>query len=256
MILYDIIILISIVFCELKVNFTVFSFLKEIFFPSKVKCIICENELTEKYSICSDCLEKFKIVKGQRCKVCLDKINTQGFCADCLKKRPFYTMLYSPYVYESPLKELILKYKTGNNEYLKEYFACIALDSIPEEVLDKCNLITNVPCSKEKLKLRGYDQGKVLAKEISKKTSIPYKETLVRLSGEKTARLNKAKRIDSVKERYLFCDNVYGQTVLLIDDVCTTGATLRYCSEQLKTAGAKEVFCFTIARTDKNWLSN
>ena len=45
--------------------------------------------------------------------------------------------------------------------------------------------------------------------------------------------------------------NIFGETVLLVDDVCTTGATLRACAHQLKLAGAKEVYCFTVARTDK-----
>ncbi len=232
-------------------NFNVFNLIKDIIFPSCVKCLLCYNEETVKYSLCPDCFKKLKVTNGQRCEICLDRINTEGLCKNCLNKRPFYTKLYSPYVYDTAIKELILKFKSGNNQFLKEYFALIALDSIPSEILDKCTLITNVPCSRYKLKKRGYDQAQLIAKAISKKTDIPYKEALYRLSGEKTALLNRKYREKTVEERYSFCLNVYGETVLLIDDVCTTGTTLSYCSEQLKKAGAKEVYCFTIARTDK-----
>ena len=228
-----------------------FKFIKEIIFPSCVKCLLCFREETVKYSLCADCFKKLKITNGQRCEICLDRINTEGLCKNCLNKRPFYTKLYSPYVYDTAIKELILKFKSGNNQFLKEYFALIALDSIPSEILDKCTLITNVPCSKFKLKKRGYDQAQLIAKAISEKTDIPYKEALYRLSGEKTALLSKKHRKKTVIDRYSFCLNVYGETVLLIDDVCTTGTTLNYCSEQLKKAGAKEIFCFTVARTDK-----
>lgn len=228
-----------------------FKFIKEIIFPSYVKCLLCFREETVKYSLCADCFKKLKITNGQRCEICLDRINTEGLCKNCLNKRPFYTKLYSPYVYDTAIKELILKFKSGNNQFLKEYFALIALDGIPSEILDKCTLITNVPCSRYKLKKRGYDQAQLMAKAISEKTDIPYKEALYRLSGEKTALLSRKHREKTVEERYSLCTNVYGETVLLIDDVCTTGTTLNYCAEQLKKAGAKEIFCFTVARTDK-----
>lgn len=229
----------------------VLDFIKEIFFPSDVKCLICSNEQTEKYSLCADCLDEIKKPEGQRCNICFDRINTEGLCAACFNKKPFYTKLYCSYIYAPPLKDLILKFKSGSNEYLKEYFARIALDTVPKEVFDKCTLITNAPCSKEKLLHRGYDQGAAIGKAVSKKTGIPYKETIVRLKEEKTALLNKASRLKSADDRYLFCENVYNETILLVDDVCTTGATLRACADQLKKAGAKEVFCFTVARTDK-----
>ncbi len=232
-------------------NFNVFKLIKEIIFPLNVKCLLCFNEETTKYSLCKDCFSQLKETKGQRCSICLDRINTEGLCKDCLKKQPFYTRLYSPYVYDTKIKELILKFKSGNNQYMKEYFAQIALDNIPVEILNKCSLITNVPCSTYKLKKRGYDQAQLIAKTISKKTLIPYKNTLARLNSEKTALLNKKNRQQTVEERYIFCTNVFNETILLIDDVCTTGTTLRYCSQQLKKAGAKEVFCFTVARTDK-----
>lgn len=235
--------------------FNVFKFIKEIIFPTNVKCLLCFREETVKYSLCADCFSKIKVTDGQRCEICLDRINTQGLCKNCLNKRPFYTRLYSPYVYDTTIKEMILKFKSGNNQFLKDYFALIAFDSIPKEIFDKCTLITNVPCSKYKLKKRGYDQAQLIAKALSKKTDIPYKEALYRLSGEKTALLNRKHREKTIEDRYSFCLNVYGETVLLIDDVCTTGTTLSYCSEQLKKAGAKEVFCFTVARTDKDNLT-
>ncbi len=229
----------------------VLDFIKELIFPSNVKCLICHSEETEKYSICSSCLKKIKKPEGQRCKICCDRINTEGLCAECFKKKPFYTRLYCSYIYADPLKKLILKFKSGNNKFLRQYFALIALDTVPEEIFNKCSLITSVPCSKEKLFLRTYDHGQEIAKAISENTNIPYKETLVRLKAEKTAKLDKAHRLKNANDKYLFCENVFNETVLLVDDVCTTGFTLRVCADQLKKAGAKEVFCYTVARTDK-----
>ncbi len=153
-------------------------------------------------------------------------------------------------MYKLPLKAMILKLKSSNSRYMKYPFAEIALDVIPKEVLDKVSLITAVPSSAYRLWDRGFNQAQLIADEISELTHIPYKDTLMRLKDTKTSMLNKEARIKSIKDQYCFSCSVTGETVLLIDDVCTTGSTLRECAKMLKKAGAEEIFCFTVARTE------
>ncbi len=224
--------------------------IEQLFFPNNVTCNVCKSEKVYKYGLCEDCFKLLKKPDGNRCEICMDQINTEGLCAACFKKKPDYTRLYSAYVYEMPLSFLIVGLKKSNKRYLKYPFSEIAIDTIPNEILEKINLITAVPTAPKRLKKRGYNQAELISKEISAKTNIPYKNVLVRLKETKTTLLNKDERSSALKDEYSFSEVLNGETVLLVDDVCTTGATLRQCAKMLKKAGAKEVFCFTIARTD------
>lgn len=224
-------------------------FIEQLIFPNNATCNVCRNEVVHKYGLCKNCFKLLKTLDGDRCEICMDRINTEGLCAACFHKKPDYTRLYCAYVYEMPLSGLIVGLKKFNKQYLRYPFAEIAVDTI-EEILNKINLITSVPSSPKRVKKRGYNQSELIAKEISYKTNIPYKNILVRLRETKTSLLNKEERSNALKGEYSFSEILNGETVLLVDDVCTTGATLLQCAKMLKKAGAKEVFCFTVARTD------
>ncbi len=229
----------------------ILNFLLRTIFPENVTCIICRDEDTYKYGLCKKCFDKLKRTDGNRCKICLDAINTEGLCAACFNSPPDYKRLYCSFVYGEPIKNCLLLLKSGRGGFLKHQFSDIALDTIPEEILKSCTLITSVPASPARLRERGYNQAALIGKELSKKTKIPYRDTLKRTNDTKTALLDKAERLKSIKNQFARILDVKDETVLLIDDICTTGSTLRACAHQLKLAGAKEIFCFTVARTDK-----
>jgi len=222
--------------------------LLEFFFPSNVTCNVCKSEYVYKYGLCSDCFDSLKKISGNRCDICLEQIDTEGLCAECLKKKPDYTRLYCSYLFTSPMSALIIGLKDSNKQYLSSHFAEIAFDTV--ENLDRITLITFVPSSKKRLRKRGYNQSELIARELSRLTNIPYDSVLLRKGDTKTSKLNKKEREKQIKDQFTFIKGVFDETVLLIDDVCTTGSTLRECASELKKAGAKEVFCFTVARTD------
>lgn len=223
-------------------------FLEQLLYPINVTCATCKSEKVYKYGLCKNCFHSLKTLEGDRCKICKDRIYTEGLCAACLEKKPDYTKLYCNYAFTKPMSSLIISMKESNKRYLKTHFASIALDTIDN--LDKISLITFVPSSKKRLKKRGYNPPELIAKELSRLTSIPYDSVLLRKSDTKTSTLNKGERLKSIKDQFDFNKGIFNETVLLIDDVCTTGSTLRECARILKKAGAKEVYCFTVARTE------
>ncbi len=225
-------------------------FLEQLFFPVNVNCNYCGKEQIYKYGICKECYDQLKKPEGDRCEICMDRINTEGLCAACFKKKPAYKKLFCGFIYHGPLKKMIIRFKASNKRYMKYPFSDIALDVIPKEIFDKLTLITAVPSSAHRLWDRGYNQARLVAEELSQKTGVPYKDTLIRLKDTKTSKLNKEERLKSIKDQYYFACSVLGETVLLIDDVCTTGSTLRECAKMLKKAGAEEIYCFTVARTE------
>ena len=156
-----------------------------------------------------------------------------------------------PFVFSGDLRRLILKFKEGNARYLRYIFGQMALDAVPKEVWDNVSLLVPIPSSEKSFKERGYNQSELICNEINRVTGIPVAtDVLYRTSEVKTKRLKMQERREKIRLSYGYNRLIGDETVLLVDDVCTTGETLKACAEQLKFAGAKTVYCFSVARTE------
>jgi ComF family protein len=114
-------------------------------------------------------------------------------------------------------------------------------------------LLIPVPLHKKRLNWRGFNQAGLLAKDISDAYHMSYRgDVLARIADPKHQADIKAKedRINNVRSNFVVTDSalVRGRTIILVDDICTTGATLNECARILKESGAKKVIGFVIAR--------
>jgi ComF family protein len=113
------------------------------------------------------------------------------------------------------------------------------------------DLVVPVPLHPKRLRQRGYNQASLLATEIGKQTGLPVAEaSMVRLrdtvSQARTA--SAAERRENVRGAFGCRERLDGESVILVDDVCTTGATLDACATALKAAGSGSVWGLTVAR--------
>jgi ComF family protein len=112
--------------------------------------------------------------------------------------------------------------------------------------------IIPVPLHPKRKRARGFDQAKVLAKELSKLKELPLENLVLRKVKNVLPQtsLEREERMKNVRGAYtvLKSGKIRGKTVLLVDDVYTTGSTLKECSRELLRAGAKEVRGITIAQ--------
>jgi competence protein ComFC len=117
--------------------------------------------------------------------------------------------------------------------------------------LKQSDLIAAVPLFWWKRARRGYNQSQVLARVIERECAIPVRDVLVRTRPTKTqTRLDETNRRENVRGAFKVKDkNVGGKKILLVDDVMTTGATIRECSRVLKEAGAERVCSLVAAIT-------
>ena len=109
-----------------------------------------------------------------------------------------------------------------------------------------------VPMTEKALKKRGYNQSKLLAEALSLKTEVPVLDCVVKVKETKRqATLKRGERLKNLKEAFRVCDKkaVKDKTIVLVDDVTTTGATAEVIAERLKSAGAKLVYLITVAST-------
>ena len=144
-----------------------------------------------------------------------------------------------------------LKYQGA--DYVASYMGDVMahrFGMLPE--LTGVNLVIPVPLFPARLKKRGYNQSKLLARAFCQKTGLTLDtQSLVRVrdTGSQT-KLGRPERVKNMSGAFAVKNPaaVKGKTVLLIDDVATTGSTLEACAQALRMAGAKRVLAFTFAR--------
>ncbi len=217
-----------------KVKYIFQSIVSVIYSKGEV-CLICDNPEENEY-ICKDCREKMNILNLRY------EVEQHGIKFPC----------YSLGVYSFNLKKLILMLK-----YEKEFVAGKILASylsayIKEDLMEKIDLITFVPSSKEAYKTRGFNQCKVLCQYISEECGIPYSELMKKKSESRDQiGLDNSKRWKNVKDSFRLIneESAYNKRILLIDDVVTSGATSFYGAKCLKDGGAGEVYILTVAKS-------
>jgi len=205
-------------------------------------CVGCANEGDW---LCENCRTDSVILPPQACYRC-EKLALGGAtCRGCLDTGGLMRVT-SGAVYQGPVKELIriLKFKRGRSA--ARVAAWLILQQLPA-ALDM-DLVTAVPISPSRYRERGYNQSELIAKIISRRFGLPYRQTLMRSTSAHQIGLGRSDRLAAIRGSFQAIRSVDGQRILVIDDVLTTGATLAECAAVLSAAGAKSVEGATVAR--------
>ena len=184
--------------------------------------------------------------------------NSSMICAICVKSSPEFDHHRSALVYNKVSRQFIMMFKHGDHLYAKNIFLPWLM-SAGQDLLPDTDLIIPVPLHYFRLVRRQYNQAAVLAQALSKVTGIPCDlATLTRTrstasQGHKNAkqREKNVKNAFGIRRKSIIrkAPDLAGKTVLLIDDVYTTGATVNACARALRAAGAKTVNVLTITKT-------
>ncbi len=223
--------------------------ISELFFPSKIKCIVCGAELPKDtvYGLCDKCSlsinEKFCLHCGRSIK------NQADYCDYCKENSYSFDKARAPLIYENEVRTLVHRLKYGNAKYLAREMAEILADLYFDGGLD-ADVVTFVPMHPIAQKERGYNQAEEIAKEFSKIISVPLVCALERTKHTKHfAKMGKEERAEAIKDLYAITNKecVKDKRVILIDDVFTTGSTSNECSKLLKRAKSESVTVLTFA---------
>ena len=148
------------------------------------------------------------------------------------------------------MKEILHNYKFNKKRRLYIHLSKLAYEAI-EQYKDLFDLITSVPMNKKKKWERGFNQSEIIAKKTAKMLNKAYYPLLEEKSRFKVQKeLGYRERFLNILNRYKVKNkkNVKNKSVLLIDDVFTTGATINECARILKSFGATYVYSLTMAR--------
>ena len=208
--------------------------LLELIFPPK--CVFCRKLLDSGEDlICPKCRKDIKYTQNGG-----------------ILKGNFFTQCVSPLYYESSVREALLRYKFYQMTVYAEPFGKLLSECVEEYIEAQVDIISWVPLSRKRLRSRGYDQAQLLAEIVSRELGIPCVPVLrkkrhtvqqSRMGGAEKRRANIAGAYEVIdKER------INGKTILLIDDIVTTGSTFAECARTLGKGGADKVFCAAVAR--------
>lgn len=213
-------------------------------------CVACRSEGAV---LCEKCLDTLEVPGVFCCPVC-HAINSQGACCSvCVSLTTISQHIaMMPLSEKSLIHELIHLYKYQYIEQLEEIFSVLINRFFASHQLTADYLIP-VPLHRKRYVERGFNQSERIARLVSKVTHIPFLDPLTRtVNTVKQATLDKKGREHNVKDAFMvvpkFETSIVGKKIVVIDDVYTTGSTLKECAGALIRAGAREVAGWSIAR--------
>ena len=223
----------------------------QLLFP--LRCPVCDEIVTpfgEK--ICFDCMKKLKVITPPRCLKCGKKLEDeeQEYCHDCSAGRHEFLRGRALYEYGS-IASAIYRFKYANRREYADFFGEEIARYLGEEMhrMHPDGLIP-IPLHPARQRRRGYNQAQLLAKSISRYTGIPvYDKILVRVKNTvPLKKLNPRQRQNNLKKAFHIRGNdVKLKTIILIDDIYTTGSTMDAAARVLLEAGAEKIYFITLS---------
>lgn len=218
------------------------------------RCIGCKKYGTY---VCANCLSRIKQFEEFVCPVCMSRSVIGRTHPGC--KTPYgIDGLLCGVVYGGVVKRLVFSFKyepyTSNLKGTmgKLFIEMVGQNELFSSLLSQHPIVIPIPLSSSKLKKRGYNQAELLSKSLVQDFNLEIHLNLKRIKNTKPQfKLNKVSRFKNVKDAFEFKGDkkiLTNATVLLVDDLATSGATLRECAKVLKRAGAAEVYGVTFAR--------
>ena len=220
-------------------------------YPENAVCIACGALRVEDTArhLCSECADALIPLSPPFCPRC----GASGWameCPDCTARpQDALDQRISAYAYRDTAFLLIRALKYTNVECAAEALAPGIAAALPPDAYDA---LVPVPLHKRRKTQRGFNQAYALCEALSKHTNLPVLDALTRNKPTKTqTRLSREGRLTNVRGAFSINAEITGRSLLLVDDVLTTGATALACAETLKAAGAVSVTLATAARVSE-----
>ncbi len=222
------------------------------------RCILCGKILHEEEGLCPECFNEINFISRPYCLSCGRPFpevpsNEKLLCPSCLKGDNYpFRMCRSAFHYDDTSKNLVLGLKfldkTENAGVLSRFLYQAGRDIWAEGA----DLLLPIPLHYTRLIKRRYNQSALLAKELEKLVVIPvdYGSVIRHKKTRPQVEFSGHERIQNVKGAFLVKhpERISGRRIVLIDDVMTTGSTLKECALVLQKAGAASVDALTVAR--------
>lgn len=214
-------------------------------------CCFC-GKVSEK-ELCDACAEKVIYIEEPRCKRCGKPVRyaEQEYCYDCQRNAHAYEQGRSLWIHKMPVSLSIYQFKYKNRRIYGEFYAK-EMARIYGKLIRMwgVEVIVPIPLHRKKRKLRGYNQAEIIAKQLGNIMGIPVDcDSVIRNRYTRPQKeLNDKERKKNLKQAFSVKEQ-WGnyKSVLLIDDIYTTGSTIDTVAEELKKNGVQKVWFLTIS---------
>lgn len=198
---------------------------------------------------CADCQQRVSVINGPLCEICGVPENVSRICTVCDKEKPRYSALRSWAVFADPVQEALHRLKYRRDIGLGDSLAAHMVDFV--RGLDwPIDMVVPVPLGRKRLNERGYNQVGLIARPLAMALGLEYAphELARRRETRSQVGLSKQARRENVQDAFVAGKRVKGKTILVVDDVATTGSTLSSGADACFSSGAKDVYGLTVAR--------
>lgn len=211
---------------------------------SPLECSICNKE---NFMLCFACRPQILGGLDSRCYLCNKLVPQHQVCPSC-RSRSALRRVWWLGAYETALKTLIYQMKYQRRRVFARQFGTYLAETIP--YLPEDTLVVPAPTATGRVRARGYDQAVLIAAAFAKARSLPFCNALNRSNQADQIGTGRRQRFEQMKHSFAVKPTapISGASILLIDDVLTTGATLEAAARLLRSSGARHVDAAVIAR--------
>jgi len=199
------------------------------------------------HALCADCRNDLPWLPALCCPCCALPTLDGGLCGHCQTHAPAFAHACAAWSYEGYLAKLIVSAKFGGHWNLFPALAELLLPKIDS----RPDLIVPLPLHPLRLRERGFNQAVEIARPLARALNLPLETSLLQRvrNTEHQARLHHQARSHNMRKAVVSTARIDDATIVLVDDIMTTGATLDAAAQALKQAGAKRVEVWFLART-------
>jgi ComF family protein len=239
----------------LRMRHPTFQRFLNLLFPAQ--CLRCYEMVEAHGTLCASCWSGVHFLSEPWCERCgrpFDYTLGKGAqCGSCIHEPPLFAQARSCFRYDAFSRPLVLPFKYGDQTYLAATYGQWLMKA-SDGLVEKCDAIVPVPLHRWRLLKRRYNQAAILSQALARHAGIKVEaQVLTRTRNTRPqAGLTRAQRRKNVQRAFAVPEAqkswVRGKTLLLVDDVMTSGTTILHCTKALLDAGASNVYVLTLAR--------
>lgn len=230
----------------------VFERILDFLFPRR--CPVCHEIIVPAGAdVCESCIQKLTYVKEPYCMKCGKPLvhSEREYCEDCSTNKRYFSEGRAVFLYDDVMKKSIYQFKYGGRQEYADFYAKEIEKSQGRKIKSwHADALIPIPLHKDRKKKRGYNQAALIAKQLGKSIELPVIEDLLTRERKTVPQKNLSakERENNLKKAFKIGRNdVKLNSVILIDDIYTTGSTINAAAQCLLEAGVGKIYFLVLS---------